>query len=160
MQDGCCDYSWSGNTKWRSFASVTRACESWYLYNNGYAKKIIVTGGLGDGNEISDASAAKQYAISQGVPEEDILMEDTSTITQENLENSKVLMIENGYSNAIVVSDPLHMKRAVLLAKDAGIVAYSSPTPTTRYVSLKTQLPFLAREVFYYVGYKWYRLFI
>ena len=131
-----------------------------YLYNNGYAKKIIVTGGLGDGNEISDASAAKQYAISQGVPEEDILMEDTSTITQENLENSKVLMIENGYSNAIVVSDPLHMKRAMLLAKDAGIVAYSSPTPTTRYVSLKTQIPFLAREVFYYVGYKWYRLFI
>ena len=60
---------------------------------------------------------------------------------------------------AIIVSDPLHMKRAMLLAEDAGIKAYSSPTPSTRYVSLRTKIPFLARETFYYIGYQWYRLF-
>lgn len=68
-------------------------------------------------------------------------------------------MEQNGYDTAIIVSDPLHMKRALLLARDAGIKGYSSPTPTTRYQSLKTKMPFLAREVFFYVGYKWYRLF-
>ncbi|HIX48720.1 MAG TPA: YdcF family protein [Candidatus Mediterraneibacter caccavium] len=51
------------------------------------------------------------------------------------------------------------MKRAMMLAEDAGITAYSSPTPTTRYVSLRTKIPFLARETFYYIGYKWYRVF-
>ena len=86
-------------------------------------------------------------------------MEDQSSITQENLENSKVIMEENGYKTAIIVSDPLHMKRAMMLAEDAGITAYSSPTPTTRYVSLRTKIPFLARETFYYIGYKWYRVF-
>ena len=50
------------------------------------------------------------------------------------------------------------MKRAMLLAKDAGIGAYSSPTPTSRYRSLKTKAKFLAREVFYYIGYQVYRL--
>lgn len=129
------------------------------LYIDGYADKIIVTGGLGEENEETDAYIAKQYVIKQGIPEEDILTEEESVITQENLENSKVIMYKNGYETAIIVSDPLHMKRAMVLAKDAGITAYSSPTRTTKYVSLKTKIPFLAREVFFYVGYKWYRLF-
>lgn len=123
-----------------------------------YVDKLIVTGGIGDGNDRSDAYAAKQYAISQGVPETDILTEDTSTITQENLENSKVIMVQNNYTTAIIVSDPLHMRRAMLLAEDAEISAYSSPTKTSKYVTLKTRLPFLAREVFFYIGYKWWRI--
>ena len=126
------------------------------LYREGYVDKLIVTGGIGEGNDQSDAYAAKQYAISQGIPATDILTEDTSTITQENLENSKTIMEQNEYSTAIIVSDPLHMRRAMLLAKDAGISVYSSPTQTSKYVSLKTQIPFLAREVFFYIGYKWW----
>lgn len=127
------------------------------LYRDGYVKKLIVTGGVGEGNFESDASAAKRYAMLQGIPETDILTEDTSTITQENLENAKLIMEEYKLDTAIIVSDPLHMRRAMLLADDAGIKAYSSPTPTSKYVSLKTKIPFLARETFFYVGYKWYR---
>lgn len=129
------------------------------LYQEGYVKVLIVTGGIGDGNDKSDACMAKQYAVSQGIEAADILTEDTSTITQENLKNAKEIMDREGYKTAILVSDPLHMKRAMLLAEDAGIAAYSSPTPTSKYVSLKTQIPFLAREVFFYIGYKLYRLF-
>lgn len=129
------------------------------LYQQGLVDKIIVTGGQAEGNEQSDAYRAKQYVMSQGIPEEDILTEDKSTITQENLENAKVLMDEAGYQTAVIVSDPLHMKRAMLLAGDAGIEAYSSPTPTTMYRSTRTKIPFLAREVFFYVGYKLYRIF-
>ena len=47
--------------------------------------KLIVTGGIGQNNNESDAYIAKQYAVSQGVPDTDILTENTSTITQENL---------------------------------------------------------------------------
>ena len=129
------------------------------LYNEGYAEKLIVTGGVGKGQNNSDAYAAKKYLISQGIPTEDILTEDTSTITQENLINSKKIMDEKGYKSAIIVSDPLHMKRSLLLAKDAGITAFSYPTPTSKYVSLKTKAPFLLREVYYYIGYKWHRSF-
>ncbi len=125
-----------------------------WLYENGYVEKLIVTGGMGKGNEHSDAYAGKKYMIGQGVSEEDILIEEESAITQENLENAKELMDVNSYSTAIIVSDPLHMKRSMLMAKDCGIEAYSSPTPTTRYRTWKSGLPFLAREEFFYIGYK------
>lgn len=129
-----------------------------WLYQNGYVDALIFTGGIGDGNERSDAWAAGQYAIEQGVPEADILLEEKSTITQENIANAKKIMDEKGYRTAIIVSDPLHMKRAMLMARDYGIEAYSSPTPTSRYISLKTKIPFLAREEFFYIGYKVYRM--
>lgn len=129
------------------------------LYNQGWADKLILTGGLTPGNEHSDAYIAARYVMAQGVPEEDILLEETSTITQENIENARAIMDGKGYETALIVSDPLHMKRAMLMASDYEIEACSSPTPTTRYVTLKTKLPFLAREVFFYVGYRVYRIF-
>lgn len=75
------------------------------------------------------------------------------------LENAKELMDRCSYSTAIIVSDPLHMKRSMLIAEDCGIAAYSSPTPTTRYQSMKSKFPFLAREEFFYIGYRIYRIF-
>lgn len=130
-----------------------------WLYQNGFVKTLIFTGGIGEGNEKSDAWVAKQYAIEQGIPESVILVEEKSTITQENIENAKKIMDDNSYHTAIIVSDPLHMKRAMLMARDYGIKAYSSPTPTSRYISFKSKLSFLAREEFFYIGYKLYRIF-
>ena len=125
-----------------------------WLYQNGYGKKIIITGGYGEGNQYSDAYIGLCYAKEQGIPEEDILIEENSTITQENLENSKTIMDDNKYEKALIVSDPLHMKRAMLLAKDVGINAYSSPTPTSMYKGKGKKIAFLFRECFFYVGYK------
>ena len=130
-----------------------------WLYENGYVDCLIMTGGVGNGNETSDAYIAKQYAISNGIPEEAIFIEEKSTITEENLENAKVIMTENSLDTAIIVSDPMHMKRAMTIAKDCGIRAYASPTPTTMYQSNKTKIPFLAREVFFYIGYSILRPF-
>lgn len=130
-----------------------------WLYQNGYSDKLIFTGSIGDGNKESDAYVAKQYAINRGIPKESILIEEESNITQENIENAKLIMNEHSYHTAIIVSDPLHMKRAMLMANDYEIEAYSSPTPTTKYISLKSKLPFLAREEFFYIGYRIYRNF-
>ena len=136
-----------------------RINHSIWLYENGYVDCLILTGGIGEGNTISDARAAKQYAIEKGVPEQIILIEEKSTITEENLEHAKAIMDEHSLDTAIIVSDPLHMKRAMLMASDYGINACSSPTPTTMYRSAKTQIPFLAREVFFYIGYSVVRVF-
>ncbi|MBQ4267242.1 MAG: YdcF family protein [Clostridia bacterium] len=131
-----------------------RINHSVWLYNNGFIDKIIMTGGYSEGNELSDSYIAKSYAVSCGVDENDIFIEELSAITQENLKYAKEIMIDQGFETALIVSDPLHMKRAMLLAKDAGIDCSSSPTTTSRYISLKSKLKFLCREVFYYTGYK------
>ncbi len=124
-----------------------------WLYENGYVSYIITTGGISDGNTRSDAEIAKEYAISCGIPADVILTENESRITEENLKNAKEIMAERNFGTCIIVSDPLHMKRAMLMAEDFGLTAFSSPTPTTRYQTLKTKLPFLLREEFFYVGY-------
>jgi uncharacterized SAM-binding protein YcdF (DUF218 family) len=129
------------------------------LYKDGFVDYIILTGGFGEGSYKSDSQVAKEYALSQGVPEERILIEEKSTITEENLEFSKEVMEENDLETAIIVSDPLHMKRSMLMAKDYNITALSSPTTTSMYKSLKTKLPFLLREEFFYVGYCVVRFF-
>lgn len=123
------------------------------LYEEGTVDFIILTGGFGEGSYKSDSQVAKEYALSQDVPEERILIEEKSTITEENLEFSKEVMEENDLETAIIVSDPLHMKRAMLMAKDYNITALSSPTPTSMYKTLKTKIPFLLREEFFYIGY-------
>lgn len=130
-----------------------------WLYENGYVNYLIFTGGVGKNNTLSDAYAAKSYAISQGVPESAIFIEEVSTITEENMAQSKIIMDRNGFTTALIVSDPLHMKRAMLMAEDYGITGYSSPTTTSMYRTAKTKIPFLAREEFMYIGYCIVRLF-
>ena len=68
-------------------------------------------------------------------------------------------MEENKWETSIIVSDPLHMKRSMLIANDYDINAVSSPTPSSKYQSWKTKVPFLLREGFFYVGYKIWRIF-
>ena len=130
------------------------------LYHEGYADTILLTGGYSPGNKNSDAYIAGQYLESLGIPTEAILLEEQSTITQENLKFAKKIMEKEELSTCILVSDPLHMKRSMMMAKDYEIQAVSSPTPTTRYQTMKTKLPFLTRETFFYVGYQVYRIFV
>ena len=130
-----------------------------WLYENGYVDYLIFTGGFGEKNSVSDSEAAKRYALSRAVPENVIFIEEASTITEENLEQAKIIMDNNSWESAIIVSDPLHMKRAMLMASDQLINARSSPTPTTMYKTPKTKLPFLLREEFFYIGYSIVRIF-
>ncbi|HEY9060575.1 MAG TPA: YdcF family protein [Pseudobacteroides sp.] len=130
-----------------------------WLYKNGYVDKLIFTGGKGKNNIRSDSSIAKSYAVENLVPENDIFIEEQSTITQENISYAAKIIKENSMSAVIIVSDPLHMKRAMLMAEDYGLNAYSSPTPSTKYKTMKSKSLFMMREVFFYIGYNIYRLF-
>jgi uncharacterized SAM-binding protein YcdF (DUF218 family) len=123
------------------------------LYQDGYARMIIFTGGKGEGEQTAESQAAKEYAEMQGIPPSSILIETSSKTTEENLYYAQCLMIERGIERVIIVSDPLHMKRAMVIARDMGIKACSSPTPTSQYRGWKTQLSFLGREVYYYQRY-------
>jgi uncharacterized SAM-binding protein YcdF (DUF218 family) len=119
------------------------------LYQNEFASKIIFTGGVGKAGGNAESAVAREMAIRLGVPEEDILIEEHSRTTRQNLAEARSLMRAHGLQSAILVSDPLHMKRAVIMAEDMDMAAVSSPTPTSRYRSLRTQIPFLLRELYF-----------
>jgi len=59
------------------------------LYRQGKVRKIIFTGGQGNSNEPTEASAARAYAIQNGAGGNDILIEQRSHTTFENLVNAK-----------------------------------------------------------------------
>jgi len=136
-----------------------RINHSIFLYKNGYVNSIIFTGGIADNEKLSESYVAKNYAIKLGVLPEDIYIEEKSKITQENLEYAQQIMIQNNLSKVLLVSDSLHMKRSMMMAKDLGIEAYSSPTTTSKYKSTKVKLPFLLRETFFYIAYQIYNFF-
>ena len=123
------------------------------LYRTGKVRKIIFTGGQGNRDELTEAAEARQFALKNGIPEKDILIEESSHTTYENVINAKLLADAHGLKKVLIVSDPLHMKRAVAMAKDIGLEAYPSPTPTTRYQGWRSQLESLTHETYYYIGY-------
>jgi uncharacterized SAM-binding protein YcdF (DUF218 family) len=123
------------------------------LYRQGVVQYIIFTGGLAGNDELAESEAARKYAIAQGVPTEHIFTETESYNTCLNLIGAKQIMEENEMEQALIVSDPLHMRRIMWLAERIGLEASSSPTPTSRYQSLDRKAAFLVREVYSYGAY-------
>ncbi len=104
------------------------------IYNKGFADYIIVSGGQGPGEDITEAEAMKRYLISKGISENKIIVEDKSRNTMENLKYSKKLMVEKGFDMAIIVSNKYHLKRASVMAKKVGINASYSGVFLSRYI--------------------------
>ncbi|MGM9927306.1 MAG: YdcF family protein [Bacillus sp. (in: firmicutes)] len=125
------------------------------LYKNGTVEYLIFTGGTATGEVKSEARASMEYAIEQGVDPDYIIIEEKSVITKENLEYAIEAVEEQHYDfdAYILVSDPLHMKRAVLLAQELDLNVYSSPTQTSAYQTFETKWPFFLKEWMYYTGY-------
>lgn len=119
------------------------------LYKAGRVKRIVFTGGKAEGDSLLEAEAAKRYAIQQGVPEAAILLESQSRTTRQNLAFAKPVLQRAGIDNVLLVSDPLHLRRARQMAQSLDIEAQASATPTTRYRTLRSQIPFLLREVYF-----------
>jgi uncharacterized SAM-binding protein YcdF (DUF218 family) len=124
-----------------------------WLYQNGYVDKIIFTGGKDATDQYAESEVARDYAINNKVDKEDILIETKSKITEENLKYAYHIAKKNNLDTFIIVSDPLHMKRAILIAKYRGMKVYSSPTQSSAYKTLKSKIPFFIRELFFYMGY-------
>ena len=123
------------------------------LYEAGRIKHILVAGGRSPDDALSEAEAGRDWLAANGVPSEAILIEDQSRTTVENLTNAKPLLIKQGLHEVLIVSDPLHMRRALLIARRIGISGEPSPTMTSRYRSWRTALPFLARETWFTAQY-------
>ncbi|PEZ03611.1 cytoplasmic protein [Bacillus sp. AFS018417] len=81
---------------------------------------VIVSGGKGKGEDISEALAMKRGLIKQGIQEERIIMEDRSTNTDENIKFSKSLIPANKKKGIIVTND-FHMYRAKKIAEKQGL---------------------------------------
>lgn len=117
------------------------------LYTSGRVRHLVMTGGYGRGDPLAESEAGRDWAIAHGVPAAAILIETNSHTTKQNLLYAKRLVDLSGFDRVLVVSDPLHMRRAMWIARALKLNAGPSPTPTSRYQTIVTQTAMLFREV-------------
>ena len=79
---------------------------------------VIVSGGKGDDEHDSEAAVMRDYLVAAGIPEEQVLVEDVSHNTYQNMIYSAQMMQEQGLDPAdgvLVVSNGFHLTRAKML---------------------------------------------
>lgn len=104
-------------------ALYERIYKAYELYKEGYAKKIIATGAQGEGENITEAKAIKKQLIRLGINASDIIEEDKSSNTVENIKFSKRIMQKNGLKKCIIVTNYFHIYRSSMISLDSKLDA-------------------------------------
>lgn len=104
------------------------------IYQKHPGSKLIMSGGQGPDELMAEGQAMADYALEQGIPAEDIVIENQSTNTEENLKFSYALMKPG--SRFALVTNYYHVFRALLLARKLKIKCIGYGAKTRFYFSL------------------------
>ena len=132
--------------------SLRERLEAAYLYLEEHPDVYcVVSGGQGDGENISEAECMYRYLTERGIEGTRIFIEDASTTTRENLEFSLEVVRENHLPSEIaIVTSEYHQYRASLVAKELGLENTAVCGETAKWL-----LPtFYIREL-YGILYQW-----
>lgn len=103
---------------------------------------VILSGGRGPGENVSEAEAMKRYLKDHGIAEARIMTEDRSTSTYENVMFTRDMLESSGISvqdkTFTVVTNSYHLYRAKELARKAGLQAYGLPAPAPPFTLPKS----------------------
>ena len=100
-------------------------------YANDYPHvQLVLSGGQGPGEHISEAEAMRRYLMENGIDEDRLLLESTSTSTYENILYSQEMLPSSVRSVTIITSD-YHLVRSKRIAQNlnlqADVVAAKTP---------------------------------
>jgi len=109
-----------------------------YLEGNG--KKLLLSGDHGREN-YDEVNNMKKFALSKGVPEEDIFMDHAGFNTYSTMYRAKEVF---GVENAIIITQDYHLKRSVYIARQLEIEAYGVASDLHEYPKISK---FVAREI-------------
>lgn len=106
-----------------SVGLAKRLDKAYSYYQENPDVMIIVSGGQGPQEDISEALAMKRYLVVKGVPDEKIIMEDKSTSTITNFKYSHEIMKEMGLpdDSVVFVTNAYHVYRAASYAQKEGL---------------------------------------
>ncbi len=101
------------------------------LYARGMAPRLVLTGGIAEGDRESEAAVSRTYVLAAGVPDSSILLENEGRTTGQSLSAVGRLLDARGLRRVVLVSDPFHLFRASLVARRQGLEVLTSPTSVT-----------------------------
>ncbi len=106
--------------------------------------KVVVSGGKGPGEWITEAEAMQRYLVDQGIAKERIIKEEQSTSTMENFRYTRLLLGQQlNYEPSkpvLVITNDFHMFRGKILARRNGLNPVGVPSPTPWYLRPNTYL--------------------
>lgn len=100
------------------------------LYAQGLAPRLVLTGGMAEGDTASEAAVSRAYVLRAGVPDTALLLENEGRTTHQSLRAVAQLLEVRGLERVILVSDPFHLFRASVVARREGLAVRTSPTET------------------------------
>jgi uncharacterized SAM-binding protein YcdF (DUF218 family) len=117
------------------------------LYRDGLAPMVVVTGGIGTGDRMSEATVSHKYLRARRVPDSAIVVRPDGRTTEESMRSVAEWMHERELSRVLLVSDPFHMARLGLEARRVALVPKSSPTRSSPIIpGSRTEAGYLAVE--------------
>ena len=97
------------------------------LFRRGLAPHLIVTGGIGAGDTVSEAVAGRRYLAAAGTDSAAVVAAATGRSTEASLRAAATWVLTHGGRRVILVSDGFHMLRLCLTARRLGLVPLGSP---------------------------------
>ncbi|MFG1646168.1 YdcF family protein [Amycolatopsis sp. NPDC049252] len=95
---------------------------------------LVVSGGKGPGERVTEAEAMHGYLRERGVPEDRILLENQATTTEENLRLSAALLPQAGRAGRVLaVTSNYHVFRTAVECRRLGLPIHATGSPTARY---------------------------
>lgn len=117
------------------------------LWRRGRAPRLLLTGGKGVGDTMSEAEVGRNYLVRRGIPATVLLLEQEGRSTEQSIEEAARILRGEGLRRAIFVSDPFHMLRIDILARGHGLDPLGSPTRTSPISASRLRaLGYLASE--------------
>lgn len=100
--------------------------------------RVVVSGGKGPGEWITEAEAMQRYLVEKGIAKERIIKEEQSTSTMENFRfTHELLEQQTSYEPSapvLVITNDFHMFRSKILARRNGLNPVGVPSPTPWYL--------------------------
>ena len=146
---GAAEYSGRPSPVYRA-----RLDHAYQLFERGMAPLIITSGGAGNDPKYSEGQVGRDYLVSKGVPEGDLIAETQADNTDESTRRAAVIMRRNGFETVLLVSDAYHMFRAKRMMQRQGFTAYISPRPESVPKTQWGRFVAASREAFSYLLYR------
>jgi len=94
----------------------------------------------------AESLVSRNYSLKKGISSDSIIVENVSNSSIDNLYFAFSVAEKYHLKNYIIVSDPMHMLRTICIANYFKKKCWSSPTPTSRFVTGKSKFIFAANE--------------
>ncbi len=101
------------------------------LYLRGFAPVVLVTGGVGSGDSISEAEVGRRYLRQVGLPDQAAIALAPTTSTHASLEGVGQWFAGRASRRVVLVSDGFHMLRLRIIATRLGLAPFTSPAPNS-----------------------------